>query len=534
MSFINVENLNYIYPEEKNPVLKDISFTIEQGEIVFLIGKSGSGKSSLGKCLTGAIPNFYGGTVSGDIYIDNENIRNLDQNKRAKQIGMVFQDPEKQMIMNKVHREIAFGLENIGFDESQIKRRVFESLQFSNILDLAYRDIESLSGGEKQKVAITSVLAYLPKCIILDEVTSQLDPSSSYEVMELIKKINIELGITIIIIEQKTINWFEIADKIFFIEHGENKYFGDKKGFYKNKKYYNNYLPDYLQIANYFDIGYLENKKQARNIFRTIELKKIRKEEAIIHKEKLIEIKKLKVSFEKKQVIRDLSLDINKGEFFGIIGSNGAGKTTLLKTIMGIIKYNGTIKLNGKEIKNIKKSEIPRQIAYISQNPNDYISKDTVYDEIKFTLDNYKIDNNKRIDEILKQLDIFNIKDKNPRDLSGGETQRVAIAAMIVLDPEIIILDEPTRGLDSDLKEKLGDLLVKLNNKGTTIILVTHDIEFTSNYCNKFMLLINGEMVSCGSKKDVLSEGIFYTTNVNKLFRDKDCDLFNINDVIGE
>ncbi|MEK6266916.1 MAG: energy-coupling factor ABC transporter ATP-binding protein, partial [Clostridium sp.] len=201
MSYIEMKELTYYYPKESKPVLQNINLKVDRGEILFVVGESGSGKSTLAKCISGAVPNFYGGTIKGSVTIDGNEVTEMEHSKRASEITMVFQDPESQLIMNKVHREIAFGLENVGVESSEMKRRIFEAMQFSNILDIANRDINTLSGGQKQRVAITSAIVYLPNCIILDEPTSQLDPSSAEDVISLIKKINDELGITIIIIE---------------------------------------------------------------------------------------------------------------------------------------------------------------------------------------------------------------------------------------------------------------------------------------------------------------------------------------------
>ena len=221
MSYIEIKDLTYYYPKEAKPVLKNINLQLNKGEILFVVGQSGSGKSTLAKCISGAVPNFYGGTIQGSVSIDGQGIIEMEHSKRALEVTMVFQDPESQLIMNKVHREIAFGLENVGIESVEIKRRIWEAMQFSNILDIANREINTLSGGQKQRVAITSAIAYLPNCIILDEPTSQLDPASAEDVIALIKKINDELGITIIIIEQRIDKWFDIADKILVLSNGE-------------------------------------------------------------------------------------------------------------------------------------------------------------------------------------------------------------------------------------------------------------------------------------------------------------------------
>ncbi|MCY6957663.1 ABC transporter ATP-binding protein [Clostridium brassicae] len=534
MKYINIRNLNYYYPRSTIRALNNIRLTINKGEIVFIAGKSGSGKSTLAKCISGSIPNFYGGKISGEISINDVCINKISNSDRSKEITMVFQDPERQLLMNKVHREIAFGLENIAVEAKNIKRRVFEALQFSNILDLAYRDISTLSGGEKQKVAIASAIAYLPRCIILDEPTSQLDPAAAEEIIKLIKKVNEELGITIIIIEQRIDKWFDIADRILVMKEGNIGFSGDKKTLYNiEDKYIRDFLPSYMKFSKFIGMDKMPlSFKDARLKIEKLGLNlKERKRENINFSNILIQIKKLTCGYENISVLKNVSLDIKEGEFISVLGANGSGKSTLLKAIMGVIKYKGSIKVLEEEVKKIKTRNISKKIGYVSQNPNDYISKDTVYDELKFTLDNYGIKNYEIIDETLKRLDIYEIRDKNPRDISSGERQRVAIASILVMKPKILILDEPTRGLDYNVKINLGETLKDLNDKGTTIIMVTHDIEFAAKYCTKFTLMFNGEIVCYGNSEDVLGEGIYYTTEINKLVRSKNPKIFTLDDV---
>lgn len=534
MAYIEIKSLTYSYPLEKKKSLKSINLSINQGDVLLVMGKSGSGKSTLAKCLSGAAPHFYGGTIEGSIILNGNLIDKMERSERAQEITMVFQDPEKQLIMNKVHREIAFGLENVGVDENKIKRRVFESMQFANILDLAYRDIKTLSGGEKQKVAITSAIAYLPKCIILDEPTSQLDPAAAEEVVCLVKKINEELGITVIIIEQRANKWFDVVDKIAFMKEGSMSFYKDKKDFYMNATGDRvNFLPDYLRLINALGIKEIpENLKQARSLLNGMDFKNLKQVQEK-NSSKIIEIKGLNCSYEGVKAVKDVSLTLAKGDFLGVMGSNGAGKSTLIKAIMGLKEYEGSIRIKDYEVKDKSLKFLAKTIGYVSQNPSDYISKRTVYEELKFTLDNHDIkDSTRIIESTLESLDIGDLKDKNPRDLSGGQKQRVAIASIVVLNPEILLLDEPTRGLDLELKNRLGKTLENFRQKGTTIIIITHDVDFTSNFCNKFALMFSGEVVSKGNREDVLSDGIYYSSTVNKLLRNKNSKIFTIKQAV--
>lgn len=538
MSYIEINNLNFTYPLEKHRSLKDINLSLEKNDFLLIAGRSGSGKSTLARAIVGTVPNFYGGTIGGEIKIDGELVNKMSHKERAKKITMVFQDPEKQLVMNKVHREIAFGLENIGADEGVIKRRVYEALQFSGILHLAERDVTSLSGGEKQKVAVASALVYMPRCIILDEPTSQLDPSSAEEMLNLVKKINQELGITVIVIEQRVNRWFDTVDSIAIMNDGTLELFKDKKDFYDNcneRQYM--FMPDYLKFFKKLDFNTMpQDFKDARVKILNSSLKLKEKDKSVFQENDeadVLSVKKMGCKYGSKKVLNNLNFNVKKGEFISIMGANGAGKSTLLKCVMGLKNYEGTIKLYGKDTSKLNIRQIAKHIGYVSQNPNDYLSKESVYEEVKFTMDNYGIYDEKVIENILKELEIYDLREKNPRDLSGGQRQRVAIATILVLQPDVILLDEPTRGLESGLKYKLGKILERLNKKGTSIVLITHDTDFASNFCKRYMIMFNGAIVADGDKKQVLGDGIFYTTSMNKLLRDREDSIFTLEEALG-
>lgn len=539
MSYIKVENLNYSYPDEKNKSICDINLEIDNGEILLLCGKSGSGKSTLGRCFTGAVPNFYGGTIGGNIIINGKRLNELSERERASYVTMVFQDPEKQILMDRVFREISFGPENVGVESKVIKRRVIETMQFCNILHLRDRLINTLSGGEKQKVAVASALAYMPKIIVFDEPTSQLDPEASDEIVNLIKKINSELGITVVLIEQRIDRCFDAADKIAVMKDGRIVFYGDKVKMYSdNLNEVKSFLPSYLKACK------ILGRKKMPQSFKSLRKSLSKSEVSItnldeqkinsVREDCAIEMRKVTCKYGDIAANNNIDLNIKSGSFNAIIGSNGAGKSTLVKAIMGFVNYNGNIKILGHEVKKLKFKDIGIKIGYVSQNPNDYLSKDTVYDELKFTLNNYRINDDNLIDHTLKELDIYKLKSKNPRDLSGGEKQRAAIASVLVLKPEILILDEPTRGLDEEGKYKLGSILKTLNNNGSTIIMITHDLDFAARFCSNFILMFDGKVISSGSKYDVLKDGIYYTTNINKLFRDVEPNVFVIEDIKGD
>lgn len=529
---IKISNLNYYYPNSNRKALDNINLNIDDGEFVLVVGYSGSGKSTLAKCITGAIPNFYGGKIGGQVFLDGEDVFKLNQKNRSSLVTMVFQDPEKQILMNKVYREIAFGLENIALDEGTIKKRIWESLEFCGITDLYYRDISTLSGGQKQKVAIASALSFMPKCIILDEPTSQLDPISADEVLNIVRKINRELMINVIVIEQRVSRWFDHIDRLVVMNDGKIEFSGKKEEAYlSNLNAIEDLIPSRLKLAK--RIGIIEYPKDSRSIksgLKNIEFKKITREEK--KESNMLEVKDVKVKYESKTAVKGVSFNLKKGEVAALIGANGAGKSTLLKAIMGLLDYKGTIILEGEKIDRLKVKERAKYIGYLSQNPNDYITKDTVYEELLFTLNNFDIQDKSIIDEILKKLDLYKYKDKNPRDLSGGEKQRLALANTLILKPKLLLLDEPTRGIDVKIKSEISKIIRDLSRDGVSILLITHDMEFATDCADKFMLMFDGEIVDIGDSR-VLEDCIFYTTEINKLTREFISGVFTFNQFLN-
>jgi energy-coupling factor transport system ATP-binding protein len=516
---IKIQNLNYYYPNSNEKALDDINLEIKDGEFILVAGYSGSGKSTLAKCITGAVPNFYGGKIGGKVLLDDEEILKIDERRRASLITMVFQDPERQLLMNKVYREIAFGLENIALDEGTIKKRIWESLEFCGITDLYDRDISTLSGGQKQKVAIASALSFMPRCIILDEPTSQLDPVSADEILNIVKKINRELMINVIVIEQRVSRWFDSIDKLIVMKDGRIEFVGTKEEAYRiNNSVVHQFFPSRIKVAKKIGIEqYPSDSRVIKSRLKDISLKSINKEEN--KGEDRLKVDNITVKYGSFTAVKNVGFSIKNGEIAALIGPNGAGKSTLLKSIIGLVDYRGNILLDGKTMNKLSIKDRALQIGYLSQNPNDYITKDTVYEELLFTLNNFNIKDKGIVDDILKKLDLYKHKDKNPRDLSGGEKQRLALANTLILRPKVLLLDEPTRGIDNNIKGEIAKILKGLADEGVSIILITHDIEFAADISDKFILMFNGEIAEMGDRK-VLEDCIFYTTEINKLIRE--------------
>lgn len=501
MEIFKIEDMTYYYPRQKKAAIKDINLSLFEGEFILLLGKSGSGKSTLGRVFNRIVPEFYGGEIKGNIKTDVE-------------VGMLFQDPEKQLVMDKVERELAFGLENIGAEYELMRKKVMETLSFLNIMDIKDQKTYELSGGQKQKVALGATLAMGNKLLVLDEPTSQLDPATADEILHILKRLNEDLGYTIVLIEQRIDRCFHLADRILFMEEGEIVFDGIPREFVNWSNASNtNFLPtvSYLfkRLGNEkLPLTVKEGRRELKKM--NIPLNKVDSGIGAINhidREDIIKIEKLEFVYENgNEALKGMDLKAYKGEVIGIMGGNGSGKSTLLKNISKLLKpTKGKVTVKG-------------EVGYLSQNPNDYLFNDTLYDELKFTLDNKGIKDYSIIENVLMDLDILEYRDKNPRDLSGGERQRVALASILVMEPQILLMDEPTRGLDRHIKDRLGKIMLDLKAKEKTVLLVTHDVEFVGKYCDRVCLVFDGTIAQVGSKYDVLDSGIFYSTQINKLF----------------
>lgn len=532
MAQIKIKNLTYTYPDKKEKSLRNINLQIFPGEFVLIVGGSGSGKSSLIRSIASLAPDFYGGKQEGDIFINNKNLKTTNRRKLVQTLGIVFQNPESQLVMTDTEQEIAFGLENIGTEEKTIKRRIMEVTSALSLSDFKNSFIAQLSGGQKQKVALASVLAMQPEILLLDEPTSQLDPIAGEEILTMVRRLNEENGTTVILVEQKLERCFHFADRILVMEEGkivkDSRDIGEIVKWAVKKE--NQYIPPLSKLfakAGYRDIPL--TIKSGRNI---IGKENLMKEESKVVKtipeksnnieKSILKMKNIWFNYDSEhEVLRNINLDIKKGSFSVIMGENGGGKTTLLKILNGLLRPTKVkVEVMGRNIKKLKIEEISKNVGYLSQNPKDYLFLPTVKEEMEFTIKNLHLEKEAYIDDLLDKLEILEYKQSNPRDLSTGERQRVALATVLASNPRILLLDEPTRGLDYDIKEKLGKILKKFQEEGMTIIMVTHDIEFAAEYAEDVILLYEGDIIEKGNKKEVLTKSTFYSPQISRLFYD--------------
>jgi energy-coupling factor transporter ATP-binding protein EcfA2 len=527
---IRLREFSFSYNGADRPALRNINLTIEDGQFVLITGASGGGKSTLCRCFNGLVPHFYGGKIGGRAEVQGMDILEHAPKELATKVGMVFQDPENQLVTTDVEREIAFGLENLGYPKNLIARRIEEALDTAGIAHLRFARNNELSGGEKQKVAIASVLALHPEILVLDEPTSELDPQSAEEVLRLLERLNDELGLTVILIEQRLDRVVHLVDRMLVMGNGEitadgtpgEVMNGDIGGLGIG-------LPPVIRLMRQLKShnaslnGLPLTVKDARLRLQKV-LQGVKPAEFAGGGEKaepVLNIDKVWFSYGERAVLRNINLDIERGGFIAVMGRNASGKTTLVKQLNGLLKPSkGKIRLDGVDTRKSTVAELSRRVGYVFQNPNDHLFADTVEDEIAFSLRNRGADETeitKAVEGMLDEFELSQYRKSYPRNLSGGEKQRVALASVLVGEPEVIVLDEPTRGMDYVLKKKLIGFLDNYRRKGNTVIMVSHDVETIAECAGRVVLLSEGRVVVEGSKREVLAKALLFSPQINRL-----------------
>jgi energy-coupling factor transport system ATP-binding protein len=537
---ICIQNLTYTYPKADQPALNDVSLNVDAGELVLLAGESGAGKSTLLRSLNGLVPHFSGGAIQGKVQVLGHDIIQLGPSFASKTIGFVFQDPETQNVMDRVEAEIAFGLENAAIPQREMRVRVDEVLNLLALGDLRHRSLNTLSGGERQRLAIATVLVQQPKILLLDEPTSQLDPQSADEVLGAIVRLNEELGLTVLLVEHRLERVIRYADRLVFMKDGMINVDAPVRKALASIKM--DLLPPLARLARQLDFESIPlNTKEARQQLKHIpeigggtgRLDVVSDHSGQEERTKIgvqygrspvLEAKKLYFGYNGQAVLQGANLQIGRGEAVALIGRNGSGKSTLLKCLVGLISpEQGEIRISGRPINGMRVAEICQTVGYLPQAPDDLLFADSVIEEIQVTLDNHNLsstDIRHSPRELLKDLGLDQLRDAYPRDLSVGQRQRVAIGAVTVTGPEILLLDEPTRGLDYGAKQKLIRMWRNWQSAGMALLLVTHDVELAARAADRILVLSNGEIIADGSTAEILQSSPLFSPQMVQLFPD--------------
>ncbi|NLN70939.1 MAG: ATP-binding cassette domain-containing protein [Chloroflexi bacterium] len=515
---IKIKNLSYRYPLGTKNVLDHVSLEIQKGTLTLVTGASGTGKSTLLRCINGLVPHFSGGTISGEIQVFGADPIAAGVEAMAQTVGFVFQEPEAQFIFDTVEDEIAFSLENAGIPREEMERRIQDALQIVKLSHLRTKNIAEISGGEQQKVAIASALVTQPMVLLLDEPTSQLDPISADEMLKFILDLKIRLNLTVLISEHRLERLLPYVDFILNMCADRTVIFGTPQEVLP----FMEQVPPIVEIAKHFGISPLpltpvdfpkEDFVQARLNLKKKQLPTVSTQPICLS------IEGLSTRLNDHWILKDISLQMARGEILVLIGPNGGGKTTLLRSVLKMIPCSGRVELNGINAENLRFSEIIQEIAYLPQNPNDLLFAASVIDELKITLTNHK-QGFEKLDfkDFLKPFGLDKLGDHYPRDLSVGERQRTALAAVTIHNPSIIFLDEPTRGMDYHAKKRLGTLFQQWRQQGKAILLITHDVEFAAILADRVIILEEGQIIFSGAPQIAFTEFPAYQTQTARIF----------------
>lgn len=501
MEAFNIKNLSFKYAGSDFCALKDIDLNIEKGEFVALIGESGSSKTTLLKLLKKELSPK--GELNGEIFFEGIKIKELSHRDSAQKIGYISQNPDSQLVTDKVYSELAFGLENLGFGKEEIRSRVSEFASFFKLSDCFNMNVNDLSGGQKQLLNLASVMTMRPEVLLLDEPTSMLDPVSAIDFITALKRLCDDLGTTVIIAEHRLADILPIADRVVCLENGEIIADAPPRSVccqLKDRRIYRT-LPEVSRL--FYKLGGegeapLTIREGRKFLYKKNNLQ-INCSDKEIKTEPILTAKELWFRYERKtpDILKGVSFNVNRGEVYALVGANGCGKSTLIGVLSGRLKaYRGKVKRGGK-------------IAVLPQNPRDLFVKDTLEEDFKSVNNSYT--------ELCNAFEITSLLSRHPYDLSGGELQKAAVVKLLLSSPSILMLDEPTKGLDSFAKSELGELLGNLGD--ITVLLVAHDLEFAAEFSDRCGLLFDGEITSEDNSREFFSSNNFYTTRVVRLTR---------------
>lgn len=533
MALFNIENLTFAYPEETSPVIRNLSLEVPAGAFMVLCGPSGCGKSTLLRQLKPVLAPH--GVRTGRILFRDKVLEEVDLRTQAARIGFVQQSPENQIVTDKVWHELAFGLESLGEDTPAIRRKVAEMAAFFGIEGWFYKDVSELSGGQKQLLNLASVMVMQPDVLILDEPTSQLDPIAASDFLAVLGKINRELGTTILLTEHRLEEAFPLATVVAVMDEGRLLCTGTPGEVGQKLKAMGHRMflamPAAMRIwsAVKSDAPCPVTVREGRDFLRNFALyhtmEPLPEETVHLVREEMITVSGVWFRYEEElpDVVKGLDLTLRRGEFLALLGGNGAGKSTTLKLLSGLRKpYRGDVTVSGT-------------LGMLPQNPQTLFVKKTVREDLFEIFSGSKIAKEQQEEQVAKMVVLCRLDtllDRHPYDLSGGEQQRAALAKVLLLQPEILLLDEPTKGLDAEFKQVFAEILYELLAGGVSLLMVSHDVEFCARYAHRCALFFDGNIVTEATARVFFSGNSFYTTAANRIARPVEPQAVTAEDVI--
>jgi energy-coupling factor transporter ATP-binding protein EcfA2 len=522
---IHFDHLTYTYPDASYAAFTEVTLDIAEGEFVLVAGPSGAGKSTLLRCINGLVPHFTGGTLSGSVSVAGLDPIIEGPRLLSRIAGFVFQDPEAQFVVDRVEDEVAFALENAGVPAAAMRVRVEEVLHLSDLAPLRDRELETLSGGEKQRVAIAAALALRPRVLVLDEPTSQLDPQSAQEVLGALVRLNRDLGLTIVLAEHRLERVLSHIDRLVYLPGPDEPMLSGPPGPVLRQM---DLTPPLIALGKMLRWEPLPLTIERGQAFAAETVSAFGFQASGLHPnpeplktQTILQVKDLSFDYDGTPALRDISLAVGAGELVAVMGRNGSGKTTLLRCIVGLLRpQHGEIVLDGESLVGQETADICRHIGYLPQEPDTLLFADTVADELSVTLRNHGLVDSPPIApaDLLARLGLDRLTTSYPRDLSVGQRQRVALGAVTITRPRLLLLDEPTRGMDYPAKRELVRLLREWQAEGTGVLLVTHDVELVAQAADRVIVLDQGEVAAAGLPATVLSASPLLAPQVAQLF----------------
>lgn len=515
--YISFNQFTFQYDAQAEATLKDISFDIAKGEKVLILGPSGSGKSTLAQCLNGIIPNIHKGQAQGQVRIDGQDIFKQSIYDKSQLVSTVLQDPDGQFIGLTVAEDLAFALENDCADQSEMKDKVALWAERLDLTSLLNHRPQDLSGGQKQRVSLAGVLIDESPILLFDEPLANLDPKSGQETIDLIDKIHKEVGATTIIIEHRLEDvLYRPVDRILLVNEGELLFNGSPDELLSSTLLLENGIREPLYVTVLRQLGFDTRSAQNLSQLDALDLSDLALPDRVLKDKKdrssdsILKVEGLSVSYgDNPAIIEDLSFSLKKGERLAIVGKNGAGKSTLAKALCGFVPSQGRLIYKGQDISQDSIAERSERIGFVLQNPNQMISKTMIFDEVALGLRLRGIEEaevEERVHEVLKTCGLYSFRNWPISALSFGQKKRVTIASILVLKPEIIILDEPTAGQDYKTYTDIMNFLDSLQKQGHTIVMITHDMQLMLEYSDRCLVVVEGKIIADDNPVTILNQ----------------------------